>query len=83
MPNSKQAKKHIITDDRRRISNKMKMSAMKTAVKKVLEAEDAESASAALPEAVKRIDKCTKHNIIHENTGARKKSRLAKHVAAR
>ncbi len=83
MPSSKQAKKRVITDDRRRLANKAKNSVMKTAVKKVINAETAEEAKAALPGAVKAIDKCAKHNIIHANAAARRKSSLAKNVAAR
>ena len=39
------------------------------------------AAQAALPTAVKRIDKAAKHNIIHPNNAARKKQRLSRHIA--
>jgi len=78
MPNSKQAIKRMKTDDKRRIANKMLATSMKTAVKRVLSAEDAATASAALPSAMKRIDKAAKAHVIHENTAARKKAQLAK-----
>ena len=81
MPNTKQAKKRMRQDEEARQANKVKSSAMKTAVKKVMQAEDAESAKAAMPDAVKRIDKCAKKNIIHDNAAARKKAQLAKHVS--
>lgn len=81
MPNSKQAKKRMQQDEKARQANKVKRSAMKTAVKKVMDAPDAESAQAAIPEAVKRIDKCAKKNIIHDNAAARKKAQLAKHIS--
>lgn len=80
MPTSKQAKKRMVQSERRRLHNKAKSSAMKSAVKKVLQAGSAEEAKAALPQAVRLIDKCAKHNIIHANTAARKKSALDKHV---
>ncbi len=80
MPNTKQAKKRMRQDEKARLANKVKRSAMKTAIKKVLKAEDAESARAALPEAMKRIDKCAKKNIIHANAAARKKSQLDRHI---
>jgi small subunit ribosomal protein S20 len=83
MPSSKQAKKRVITDDRRRLANKAKNSAMKSAIKKVMEAESKETAAAALPNAVKMIDKCAKHNIIHANAAARRKSNLDRHIAGR
>ena len=54
---------------------------MKTAVKKVMQAETPEAAAAALPEAVKRVDKAAKRNIIHANAAARKKSQLARAAA--
>ena len=40
-----------------------------------------EAAAAALPEAVKRVDKAAKRNIIHANAAARKKSQLARAAA--
>jgi small subunit ribosomal protein S20 len=83
MPSSKQAKKRVITDDRRRAANKAKNSAMKSAIKKVVDADTKEAATAALPNAVKMIDKCAKHNIIHANGAARRKSSLDRHIASR
>lgn len=81
MPNTKQAKKRMVTDERRRIANKTMRSSMRTAVKKVLSAENADSAKAALPEAMKQVDKCAKKNILHDNTAARVKSRMARSIA--
>jgi len=71
----------MITDDKRRLVNKAKNSAMKSAMKKVMDAETPEAAAAALPNAVKMVDKCAKHNIIHDRAAARHKSRLDRHVA--
>lgn len=78
MPNSKQAKKRVRQDEERRIHNKTVRSSMRTAMKRVLKAEDADTATKALPEAMKRIDKAAKTNVIHDNAAARYKSRLAK-----
>lgn len=83
MPNSKQALKRMKTDEKRRIANKMVATSMKTAVKKVVAAPDAATAQAALPGAMKRIDKAAKQNIIHHNTAARKKASLAKLIKAK
>lgn len=83
MPNSKQALKRMKTDDRRRMANKTVASSMKTAIKRVLTAADGTTAEAALPNAMKRIDKAAKTNVIHDNTAARKKAQLAKVVAAK
>ncbi len=81
MPNTEQSKKRMRQNEKARQSDKIKNSLMKTAVKKVMNAGDAATAKAALPEAMKRIDKCAKHNIIHDNAAARKKAQLAKHVS--
>lgn len=82
MPNSKQAKKRLRQDELARQRNKVDRTAMKSAVKVVLAAEDGDAARAALPTAMKRIDKCAKKNIIHDNAAARKKSQLSRHIAA-
>lgn len=81
MPNTKQAKKRMATDDLRRMRNKVVRSSMRTAVKNVLEAENATDASAALSTAFKRVDKAAKANVIHDNAAARKKSQLQRHIA--
>jgi small subunit ribosomal protein S20 len=83
MPNNKQAKKRVRQDEERRLHNKAIKTAMRTAVKKVLTAESAEDANAAMPAAMKRVDKAAKRNIIHENAAARTKSRLARHAASK
>jgi small subunit ribosomal protein S20 len=83
MPNSKQSIKRMKTDEKRRVMNKTLATSMKTAVKKVMSAEDAASAAEALPIAMKRIDKAAKANVIHDNTAARKKAQLAKIVKAK
>ncbi len=80
MPNSKQSKKRMETDDLRRMRNKTVRTSMRTAVKNVLQAETADAASAALPTAFKRVDKAAKTNVIHDNTAARKKSQLQRHI---
>ena len=83
MPNTKQAKKRMKTDEVRRLANKAVKSRMRSAMKKVLVATDTQTAEAALPEAMKRIDKAAKKHIIHENAAARYKSRLAANAASK
>ena len=78
MPNNKQAKKRVRLTETRRKENKIVRTAMRSAIRNVIEAESTEAASAALPSAMKRIDKATKQNIIHENAAARQKSRLSR-----
>ena len=70
------------TDAVRRVANKAVSSAMKTAMKKVLDAENTESAQAALPNAMKMVDKAAKKNIIHANAAARNRSRLTRAAGA-
>jgi small subunit ribosomal protein S20 len=83
MPSSKQAKKRVTQNDKRRMANKTVRTAMRSAEKKVLEAEAGDAAQAALVLAVKRVDKAAKKGIVHANNAARKKSRLARVVAAK
>ena len=83
MPNNKQAKKRVRQDEVRRHQNKVKKTSMRTAIKRVLQAESAEDAKAALPAAMKRIDKAAKVNVIHDNAAARYKARLERVIAAK
>jgi len=78
MPNTKQAKKRVRQDEERRQHNKTVKSSMRTAIKRVLLADDPEAAKKALPAAMKRIDKAAKNNVIHDNAAARYKSRISK-----
>ena len=80
MPNTKQATKRMETDERRRAANKIMTSTMRSSVKKVLQAESADAAKAALPLAMKHVDKCSKKNILHDNTAARIKARMARAI---
>ncbi|MEM8711467.1 MAG: 30S ribosomal protein S20 [Planctomycetota bacterium] len=81
MPNTKQAKKRMHTDDIRRMRNKTVRSSMRSAVKRVLQADSSADAEAALSDAFKRVDKAAKKNIIHDNAAARKKAQLHRHIA--
>ena len=69
------------TDDIRRMRNKVVRTSMRSAVKKVLEADSADVAQSSLAEAFKRVDKAAKKNIIHDNAAARKKAQLQNHVS--
>ncbi len=82
MTNSKQAAKRLRQSEQRREANKKTRSAMRTAIKQVLNASSAEEAQKVLPTAMKRIDKAAKLNVIHDNTAARYKSRVARAVTA-
>ena len=78
MPNTKQATKIVRRDEPRRAQNKSITSAMRTAVKRVLLAESPEAARGALPDAMKKVDKAAKKNLIHANAAARVKGQLSR-----
>lgn len=83
MANIKSSKKRIQVIATRTARNRSVRSAVKTQIKKVVvavTAKDVAAANAALPVAVKAIDKATAKGIFHKNTAARKKSSLARLV---
>ena len=83
MANIKSAKKRILVNQTKAERNKASKSSVKTAVKKVrvaIEAQDKEAAKAALLNATTVIDKAASKGVYHKNTASRKVSRLAKAV---
>lgn len=83
MANIKSAKKRILVNKTKADRNKAIKSGVKTAVKKVnaaIEANDKAAASAALLAATSVIDKATSKGVYHKNTASRKVSRLAQAV---
>jgi small subunit ribosomal protein S20 len=83
MPNNKQADKRVRLNETRRQENKIVRSSMRRAIRSVIDADSVEAAATALPAANKRIDKAAKKNVIHGNTAARYKSRIALAAAAK
>lgn len=83
MANIKSAKKRVKVIRTKTLRNKMIKSGVKTAIKKVytaVEANDAAAAKAALQNAVSVIDKAKSKGVLHKNTASRKVSRLTKTV---
>lgn len=79
LANIKSAKKRILVSQKRAAKNKSIRSKVKTAVKKVdvaIEANDKTAAETALKAAVSEIDRATQKGIYHKNNAARKVSRL-------
>ena len=79
MPNHKSAIKRVRQNEKRRIRNRNVTSATRTFIKKVrnaLEAGNVEAAKAALPDAVKALDKAVTKGVMHRNSASRKISRL-------
>ena len=85
MPNIKASERSVKTDAERRARNFAIKSSVKTSVRKVSDAvatNKVESAKELLSNAASTIDKAVSKGVIHKNTAARKKSRLAKKINA-
>ncbi|MGE5530435.1 MAG: 30S ribosomal protein S20 [Patescibacteria group bacterium] len=84
MPKIKSAVKRNELSAERRQANKAKRSALRTAVKKAASSIAGQSAEASvrLSEASRTLDKAAAAGVIHKNTAARKKSRLARKLNA-
>lgn len=83
MANIKSQKKRIVTAEKARMRNKAVRSELKTAVKRVhaaVEANDAELAQAEANKAGKLLDKAASKGIIHKNQAAQRKSGVQKLV---
>lgn len=83
MANIKSAKKRILVNRTKADRNKAIKSGVKTAIKKLnaaIEANDKSAASAALLAATSAIDKATTKGVYHKNTASRKVSRLSQAV---
>ncbi len=80
MANIKSAKKRILVNRTKAERNKAIRSGVKTAIKKVnaaIEANDKDAAAKPLVAATATIDKATSKGVYHKNTASRKVSRLA------
>lgn len=85
MPNTESAKKRLRQTEKRTLANKQLRSAMRTHQKRLLElieAGDKAGAAQELTIVQHHFDKAAKQHIIHRNTAANQKSRLARKVAA-
>ena len=85
MANSKSAKKCVLQNEKRRIKNVARRSAIKTAVKKVLTAIESTALSnieTLFNDAQAKIARAKGKRLLHPNTAARKISRLAKKMNA-
>jgi small subunit ribosomal protein S20 len=80
LPNIKSAKKRVLVAERNHARNVAAKSAVRTSVKKarLAVANKAENADAAVKAASISVDKAVTKGIMHKNTAARRKSRLAK-----
>lgn len=78
MPKTKSAKKQLRQTRTRTATNRAQRSQLRTAVKKVRQAQDAETRAKALALAEKLLDRAGRKRLIHPNTAARQKSRLSR-----
>ncbi len=79
MPNIKSAKKRVKVIRTKTLNNQMAKSALKTSIKRfeaAAVAGDKATAETSYRLAVKKIDQAVAKGILHQNTAARKKSKL-------
>ncbi|HIB04744.1 MAG TPA: 30S ribosomal protein S20 [Candidatus Marinimicrobia bacterium] len=67
-------------DKKRRARNVDGLSRLRTTVKKVLSATTKSDAELVYGNAVRVIDKAVNKNLIHKNTGARRKAQITRHL---
>jgi small subunit ribosomal protein S20 len=65
-------------DKKRRTRNLDSLSRLRTSIKKVLSSTTKKEAELVYKDAVKIIDKAVSKNLIHKNTGARRKSQITR-----
>ncbi len=83
MPRTKSAKKAMRQTKSRTERNRAQRSQLRSAIKKVRSATTAAEAEKAFGSAATLLDRAGRKNVVHRNTAARLKSRLAKAVAAK
>ncbi|MCL2084845.1 MAG: 30S ribosomal protein S20 [Oscillospiraceae bacterium] len=85
MANIKSAKKRVLVTAAKSARNRSEKSSLKTSIKKASAAAaegDKALAAAAYKSAQSSIDKAVTHGILHKNTAARRKSKLARQLAS-
>jgi small subunit ribosomal protein S20 len=80
MPNIKSAKKRMELSRVANTRNRANRSKIKTAIRRVREAEDKETAETQLRQAVAILDRAATRNLLPKNRVARIKSQLARRV---
>ena len=80
MPNIKSAKKRMQLSARARLRNRAERARIRTAIKKVREADSAEAGEASLRSATAILDRAATRKLFHPNRVARVKSGLTRLV---
>ena len=86
MANIHSQKKRILRSERERLENRRYTSTIKTYFRRLeatMSSGDTATADTEHQELVSTIDKAVKRGAMHKNTGARKKSRAARTLAAK
>jgi small subunit ribosomal protein S20 len=86
MANIHSQKKRILRAERERLENRLYTSTIKTYFRRLestMESGDTATADVEHRELVSTIDKAVKRGAMHKNTGAHKKSRAARTLAAK
>jgi small subunit ribosomal protein S20 len=85
MPTTNSAAKRLRQSVKKRLHNRIAKKIVKTSSRKALElaaAKEFETAETQLRTAMAKIDKASAHGVLHRNTAARRKSRLAREYKA-
>ena len=81
MANTRSAIKRMRQSEKRRVRNRTIRSQVRTAVK-TARAAGGDALRTTVAEAIRALDKAVTKGVIHRNTAARKKSALARRLAA-
>ena len=82
MPQHKSNEKRMRTSAAARIRNRVDKSHSRVAEKRVLQAKDQKEAAGLLVTAYKVLDGMASKGVLHRNTAARHKAKLARHVSS-
>ena len=82
MPNIKSAKKRMQLSAKARLRNRSERARIRTAIKRVRDATEADAGQERLREAVALLDRAATKRLVHPNRVARIKSGLTRHVKA-
>ena len=82
MPNIKSAKKRMTLSATARAKNRSDRARIRTAIKKVKQAESAEECQTLLRAVVAMLDRAATRRLYHPKRAARRKGQLARHVNA-
>jgi len=80
MPNIKSAKKRMELSRAANTRNRVNRSRIKTAIRRVREAENAETAQLHMKEAISLLDRAASKRLMHPNRAARMKGQIARLV---